>query len=206
MLCNSSPRIQVLSPSSTRLAWRRPWSASTTAGPPQPHLAAHANPLTQLCLTQPVSAFRQTAVMLLSSKPQLKFFHTHYVFLIRATCLTFPPSASQMKLQGDRNTPGRQSVSAVEMTSQRRSSISSQVCCNISKYSNCVWGLYGISEGLCILNRLHAFFLSCSAVYELPKYWAEHGTIHCFTTAATTTTSSDKQPSTIHIWLVLNWT
>uniref|UniRef100_A0A8C5EKC3 Circadian locomoter output cycles protein kaput n=1 Tax=Gouania willdenowi TaxID=441366 RepID=A0A8C5EKC3_GOUWI len=36
-------------------------------------------------------------------------------------------SSSQMKLQGDRSTPGRQSVSAVEMTSQRRSSISSQV-------------------------------------------------------------------------------
>lgn len=36
-------------------------------------------------------------------------------------------SASQMKLQGDRSTPGRQSVSAVEMTSQRRSSVSSQV-------------------------------------------------------------------------------
>lgn len=36
-------------------------------------------------------------------------------------------SASQMKIQGDRSTPGRQSVSAVEMTSQRRSSISSQV-------------------------------------------------------------------------------
>uniref|UniRef100_A0AAQ6A643 Circadian locomoter output cycles protein kaput n=1 Tax=Amphiprion ocellaris TaxID=80972 RepID=A0AAQ6A643_AMPOC len=37
------------------------------------------------------------------------------------------PASSQMKLQGDRSTPGRQSVSAVEMTSQRRSSISSQV-------------------------------------------------------------------------------
>uniref|UniRef100_A0A3Q3MN76 Circadian locomoter output cycles protein kaput n=1 Tax=Mastacembelus armatus TaxID=205130 RepID=A0A3Q3MN76_9TELE len=37
------------------------------------------------------------------------------------------PTSSQMKLQGDRSTPGRQSVSAVEMTSQRRSSISSQV-------------------------------------------------------------------------------
>ncbi|KAF0042410.1 hypothetical protein F2P81_005942 [Scophthalmus maximus] len=36
------------------------------------------------------------------------------------------PASSQMKLQGDRSTPGRQSVSAVEMTSQRRSSISSQ--------------------------------------------------------------------------------
>uniref|UniRef100_A0A671TSJ3 Circadian locomoter output cycles protein kaput n=1 Tax=Sparus aurata TaxID=8175 RepID=A0A671TSJ3_SPAAU len=37
------------------------------------------------------------------------------------------PASSQMKLQGDRGTPRRQSVSAVEMTSQRRSSISSQV-------------------------------------------------------------------------------
>uniref|UniRef100_A0A3Q0T5F8 Clock circadian regulator a n=1 Tax=Amphilophus citrinellus TaxID=61819 RepID=A0A3Q0T5F8_AMPCI len=37
------------------------------------------------------------------------------------------PASSQIKLQGDRSTPGRQSVSAVEMTSQRRSSISSQV-------------------------------------------------------------------------------
>uniref|UniRef100_H3BY27 Circadian locomoter output cycles protein kaput n=1 Tax=Tetraodon nigroviridis TaxID=99883 RepID=H3BY27_TETNG len=36
------------------------------------------------------------------------------------------PTSSQMKIQGDRSTPGRQSVSAVEMTSQRRSSISSQ--------------------------------------------------------------------------------
>uniref|UniRef100_UPI0037E81602 circadian locomoter output cycles protein kaput isoform X3 n=1 Tax=Semicossyphus pulcher TaxID=241346 RepID=UPI0037E81602 len=36
------------------------------------------------------------------------------------------PALSQMKLQGDRSTPGRQSVSAVDMTSQRRSSISSQ--------------------------------------------------------------------------------
>uniref|UniRef100_A0A8D0CYU6 Circadian locomoter output cycles protein kaput n=1 Tax=Sander lucioperca TaxID=283035 RepID=A0A8D0CYU6_SANLU len=36
------------------------------------------------------------------------------------------PASSQMKLQGDRSTPGRQSVSAVEMTSQRRSSVSSQ--------------------------------------------------------------------------------
>ncbi|XP_068581434.1 circadian locomoter output cycles protein kaput isoform X2 [Cebidichthys violaceus] len=37
------------------------------------------------------------------------------------------PASSQMKLQVDsRSTPGRQSVSAVEMTSQRRSSISSQ--------------------------------------------------------------------------------
>uniref|UniRef100_A0A7N6ATM1 Circadian locomoter output cycles protein kaput n=1 Tax=Anabas testudineus TaxID=64144 RepID=A0A7N6ATM1_ANATE len=37
------------------------------------------------------------------------------------------PASSQMKLQGDRSTPGRQSVSAVDMTPQRRSSISSQV-------------------------------------------------------------------------------
>ncbi|XP_068600036.1 circadian locomoter output cycles protein kaput [Brachionichthys hirsutus] len=37
------------------------------------------------------------------------------------------PASSQMKLQGDRSTPGRQSASAVEMTSQRRSSISSQL-------------------------------------------------------------------------------
>nr|XP_020458972.1 circadian locomoter output cycles protein kaput-like isoform X2 [Monopterus albus] len=36
------------------------------------------------------------------------------------------PASSQMKVQGDRNAPGRQSVSAVEVTSQRRSSISSQ--------------------------------------------------------------------------------
>ncbi|KAF7667683.1 hypothetical protein LDENG_00052780 [Lucifuga dentata] len=36
------------------------------------------------------------------------------------------PASSQMKLQGDSSTPGRQSVSAIEMTSQRRSSISSQ--------------------------------------------------------------------------------
>ncbi|XP_032428378.1 circadian locomoter output cycles protein kaput isoform X2 [Xiphophorus hellerii] len=36
------------------------------------------------------------------------------------------PASSQMKMQGDRSTPGRQSVSAVEMTSQRRSSVSSQ--------------------------------------------------------------------------------
>ncbi|KAM3875660.1 circadian locomoter output cycles protein kaput [Diretmus argenteus] len=36
------------------------------------------------------------------------------------------PASTQTKLQGDRSTPGRQSVSAVEMTSQRRSSISSQ--------------------------------------------------------------------------------
>uniref|UniRef100_A0A3Q3MHU0 Circadian locomoter output cycles protein kaput n=1 Tax=Mastacembelus armatus TaxID=205130 RepID=A0A3Q3MHU0_9TELE len=41
------------------------------------------------------------------------------------------PTSSQMKLQGDRSTPGRQSVSAVEMTSQRRSSISSQVSLDI---------------------------------------------------------------------------
>uniref|UniRef100_A0A1A8JXH3 Circadian locomoter output cycles protein kaput n=1 Tax=Nothobranchius kuhntae TaxID=321403 RepID=A0A1A8JXH3_NOTKU len=36
------------------------------------------------------------------------------------------PASSQMKIQGDRSTPGRQSISAVEMTSQRRSSVSSQ--------------------------------------------------------------------------------
>ncbi|KAM4738732.1 circadian locomoter output cycles protein kaput isoform 2-T2 [Anableps anableps] len=36
------------------------------------------------------------------------------------------PASSQMKIHGDRSTPGRQSVSAVEMTSQRRSSVSSQ--------------------------------------------------------------------------------
>uniref|UniRef100_A0A1A8PQV1 Circadian locomoter output cycles protein kaput n=1 Tax=Nothobranchius rachovii TaxID=451742 RepID=A0A1A8PQV1_9TELE len=36
------------------------------------------------------------------------------------------PASSQMKIQADRSTPGRQSVSAVEMTSQRRSSVSSQ--------------------------------------------------------------------------------
>uniref|UniRef100_A0A8C5EJP2 Circadian locomoter output cycles protein kaput n=1 Tax=Gouania willdenowi TaxID=441366 RepID=A0A8C5EJP2_GOUWI len=41
-------------------------------------------------------------------------------------------SSSQMKLQGDRSTPGRQSVSAVEMTSQRRSSISSQAMVQFS--------------------------------------------------------------------------
>uniref|UniRef100_A0A3Q3G7A7 Circadian locomoter output cycles protein kaput n=1 Tax=Labrus bergylta TaxID=56723 RepID=A0A3Q3G7A7_9LABR len=34
---------------------------------------------------------------------------------------------SQVKLQGDQSTPGRQSASAMDMTSQRRSSISSQV-------------------------------------------------------------------------------
>lgn len=61
-------------------------------------------------------------------------------------------SASQMKLQGDRSTPGRQSVSAVEMTSQRRSSISSQVgggtrtvWCNI--LNNCVLGHAGYKGG-----------------------------------------------------------
>ncbi|MEQ2234817.1 hypothetical protein ILYODFUR_035291, partial [Ilyodon furcidens] len=35
-------------------------------------------------------------------------------------------ASSQIRIQGDRSTPGRQSVSAVEMTSQRRSSVSSQ--------------------------------------------------------------------------------
>lgn len=49
------------------------------------------------------------------------------VFLLSEHRVNIFPSASQMKLQGDRSTPGRQSVSAVEMTSQRRSSISSQV-------------------------------------------------------------------------------
>ncbi|KAM9831353.1 circadian locomoter output cycles protein kaput [Neosynchiropus ocellatus] len=41
------------------------------------------------------------------------------------TALSDPPS-SQMKLQADRSTSGRRSVSAVEVASQRRSSISSQ--------------------------------------------------------------------------------
>ncbi|XP_072246060.1 circadian locomoter output cycles protein kaput isoform X3 [Leuresthes tenuis] len=36
------------------------------------------------------------------------------------------PASSKMKLQGDRSTPGRQSTTALEMTSQRRSSVSSQ--------------------------------------------------------------------------------
>uniref|UniRef100_A0A8C4F5A2 Circadian locomoter output cycles protein kaput n=1 Tax=Dicentrarchus labrax TaxID=13489 RepID=A0A8C4F5A2_DICLA len=36
------------------------------------------------------------------------------------------PASSQMKLQADRSTPGRQSVSAMEVTSQRRSSISNK--------------------------------------------------------------------------------
>ncbi|XP_029003670.1 circadian locomoter output cycles protein kaput [Betta splendens] len=36
------------------------------------------------------------------------------------------PASSQMKLQGDRSTPGRQSVSVMDMTPQRRSSVSSQ--------------------------------------------------------------------------------
>ncbi|CAG10966.1 unnamed protein product, partial [Tetraodon nigroviridis] len=46
------------------------------------------------------------------------------IMVVHRASLSF--SASQMKIQGDRSTPGRQSVSAVEMTSQRRSSISSQ--------------------------------------------------------------------------------
>uniref|UniRef100_A0A3B3VUF8 Circadian locomoter output cycles protein kaput n=1 Tax=Poecilia latipinna TaxID=48699 RepID=A0A3B3VUF8_9TELE len=48
------------------------------------------------------------------------------------------PASSQMKMQGDRSTPGRQSVSAVEMTSQRRSSVSSQVSRKDSQHSGSV--------------------------------------------------------------------
>ncbi|XP_072246054.1 circadian locomoter output cycles protein kaput isoform X1 [Leuresthes tenuis] len=40
------------------------------------------------------------------------------------------PASSKMKLQGDRSTPGRQSTTALEMTSQRRSSVSSQQSMN----------------------------------------------------------------------------
>lgn len=68
------------------------------------------------------------------------FFPPHTLFYIiflktQASCLYFL-SASQMKLQGDRSTPGRQSVSAVDMTPQRRSSISSQVSLGLRKTSN----------------------------------------------------------------------
>lgn len=74
-------------------------------------------------------------------------------------------SASQMKLQGDRSTPGRQSVSAVEMTSQRRSSISSQVSegtrteSGVKSLNNCVLGLRDSKD--CTLNFSLSFFVWC---------------------------------------------
>lgn len=73
-------------------------------------------------------------------KPRLRFS-----MAVHRVSLSFP--ASQMKIQGDRSTPGRQSVSAVEMTSQRRSSISSQV------------GLHKFSHGKTALwNVPHSFY------------------------------------------------
>uniref|UniRef100_A0A3B5R7N7 Circadian locomoter output cycles protein kaput n=1 Tax=Xiphophorus maculatus TaxID=8083 RepID=A0A3B5R7N7_XIPMA len=54
------------------------------------------------------------------------------------------PASSQMKMQGDRSTPGRQSVSAVEMTSQRRSSVSSQSV----QYSNQLEAMQHLKEQL----------------------------------------------------------
>lgn len=63
----SNPRIQPPSPSSTPPAWRRSSTASTTVGLLRRHLAAHANPLTPLCPTPPVS--QQTSAKTMASLP-----------------------------------------------------------------------------------------------------------------------------------------
>uniref|UniRef100_A0AAX7VDE6 Circadian locomoter output cycles protein kaput n=1 Tax=Astatotilapia calliptera TaxID=8154 RepID=A0AAX7VDE6_ASTCA len=80
--------------------------------------------LNTFSLKEALERFDHSRTPSASSRSSRKSSHTavsdpHHVYIC--------PSASQMKLQGDRSTPGRQSVSAVEMTSQRRSSISSQV-------------------------------------------------------------------------------
>lgn len=64
---------------------------------------------------------------LFTTEQSLMYINYFFFILLSEHHVYICPSASQMKLQGDRSTPGRQSVSAVEMTSQRRSSISSQV-------------------------------------------------------------------------------
>lgn len=111
-------------------------------------------------------------------------------------------SASQMKLQGDRSTPGRQSVSAVDMTPQRRSSISSQV----SERTRTGWNYFDHEGQIRDNSALYPDFclvsaLFPSAVNELPKYRTKYSFILGFTTAAsaasTATTSSDQQPSKI---------
>uniref|UniRef100_A0A3Q1IVT6 Circadian locomoter output cycles protein kaput n=1 Tax=Anabas testudineus TaxID=64144 RepID=A0A3Q1IVT6_ANATE len=61
------------------------------------------------------------------------------------------PASSQMKLQGDRSTPGRQSVSAVDMTPQRRSSISSQ---SMVQFSNQLEAMQHLKEQLEQRTRL----------------------------------------------------
>uniref|UniRef100_A0A8C6MKY6 Circadian locomoter output cycles protein kaput n=1 Tax=Nothobranchius furzeri TaxID=105023 RepID=A0A8C6MKY6_NOTFU len=70
------------------------------------------------------------------------------------------PASSQMKIQGDRSTPGRQSVSAVEMTSQRRSSVSSQVS-----------GRVGASLHLADIS-LFTMFLFCVCTSEQPVQYS----------------------------------
>lgn len=109
------------------------------------------------------------------------------------TAFLCPSPASQMKIQGDRSTPGRQSVSAVEMTSQRRSSISSQVGRRKLSHSN--------SSLKC--SSFFSFILP-SAVNELPKHRPEYGTHHDRPTAAAAaaagaTASSEQRPSKTHI-------
>ncbi|XP_043984256.1 circadian locomoter output cycles protein kaput isoform X2 [Gambusia affinis] len=67
-------------------------------------------------LTEALERFNHSRTPSASSRSSRKSSHT----------AVSDPASSQMKMQGDRSTPGRQSVSAVEMTSQRRSSVSSQ--------------------------------------------------------------------------------
>lgn len=120
-------------------------------------------------------------------KPRLRFSTA-----VHRASLSLP--ASQMKIQGDRSTPGRQSVSAVEMTSQRRSSISSQV------------GQRKLSHRSSSLKCSSFFlFILSSAVNELPKHRPEYGTHHDYPTAAAATgatASSEQRPSKTRIWLL----
>lgn len=67
-------------------------------------------------LNDPLERFNHSRTPSASSRSSRKSSHT----------AISDPASSQMKIQGDRSTPGHQSVSAVEMTSQRRSSVSSQ--------------------------------------------------------------------------------
>lgn len=98
-----------------------------------------------------------------------------------------------MKLQGDRSTPGRQSVSAVEMTSQRRSSISSQVG-EVKVQTE-----HGTEPFLC-LSYLFLYVsnvLTVPAINELSKHGTEHSAVHGFTTAAATSAAATSAAATV---------
>lgn len=123
----------------------------------------------------------------------IAYWDVYTVLLLTHILYVCVSVATQTKLQTDHSTPPRQSVLAIEMTSQRRSSISSQV--GTCHHHWIIWNLVSTHKthfNMETNNNSMSIDHVCrpSSVDEFSEHRTDDGSISCVSASAASTTSA----------------